>query len=223
MKLVLSSFFVYLFFVCSPVFAERFFKEYVVKVSGIKIGKLFWKINIENTSYSNEIKLKSEGLLSALYRFEGDYYSEGVVDKKKLKPTRYKHSWKTNKTTKEVDLVFNDEKLISLKQKPIEKEHLRINIFDIRKNKDPLTSFLQIMLGEQSSMVVDGRRTYTMTSVIEYNANKNIIEISNYSNLWADHKRNKFEKLTFEKKDGIFLPYKIYIYFDGRIFKLEQI
>ena len=49
------------------------------------------------------------------------------------------------------------------------------------------------------------------------------IEISNYSNLWADHKRNKFEKIIFEKKTEEILPYKMFIHFDGKVFKLEQI
>ena len=52
--------------------------------------------------------------------------------------------------------------------------------------------------------------------------NKTVINISDYSNLWADHKRSKIEKINFEKKDGFLLPIKINIQFDGRVFKLEQ-
>ena len=57
-----------------------------------------------------------------------------------------------------------------------------------------------------------------------YNENntKTTIEIVNYYNLWADHKRNKFEKIIFEKKITEILPYKMLIYFDGKVFKLEQ-
>ena len=54
------------------------------------------------------------------------------------------------------------------------------------------------------------------------NNNQTIIEITNYFNLWADHKRNKFEKIIFEKKIEETLPYKMFIYFDGKVFKLEQ-
>ena len=46
--------------------------------------------------------------------------------------------------------------------------------------------------------------------------------VSNYFNLWADHKRSKFEKIIFKKNSGEFLPIEINIFFDGRIFKLEQ-
>jgi len=77
-------------------------------------------------------------------------------------------------------------------------------------------------MGEKSSLVVDGRRTYTMSAEINNKENKTVINIYNYSNLWADHKRSKFEQISFEKKDGVLLPIKISISFDGRVFKLEQ-
>ena len=77
-------------------------------------------------------------------------------------------------------------------------------------------------MGEKESLVVDGRRVYLMNAVFNKKTNQTIVGISNFSNLWADHKRNKFEKITFERKDLEFLPIKIFIYFDGRIFKLEQ-
>ena len=50
----------------------------------------------------------------------------------------------------------------------------------------------------------------------------NVPLILDYLNLWADHKRTKFEKIAFEKKMGGFLPSKILIYSDKRIFKLEE-
>ena len=121
-----------------------------------------------------------------------------------------------------MDLEFKDDKLFSLIQKPLEKEGLRINIFDIKHTKDPLTSFLQIILGKKKSLVIDGRRTYTMNAVLDNDTNQVIIEISDYFNLWADHKRRKFEKLTFEENSLGILPNKINIYFDGRVFRLVQ-
>mgnify|MGYP000066546527 CR=1 FL=1 len=222
MKLVLNSFFLSLFFFCVPVFGEDYHKEFTVKVSGIKIGKLNWTIKIDDDEFFNDLKLKSEGVLSGIYRFEGEYFSEGVFQNNKLKPTKYKHVWITNKTTKNMSLVFQDDKLKSLDQTPVEKEKLRINVFNINQSKDPLTSFLQIILGEKNSLVVDGRRTYVMNSIFNKKTEQTVVEISKYSNLWADHKRRKFEKLTFEKKDGDFFPIKINIHFDGRVFKLEQ-
>ena len=117
-----------MFFVFNTAFGEVLQKEYSVKVSGLKIGKLDWKVEINEKEYLNEIKLKSEGVLSALYRFEGKYFSKGFVQNKKLQPTKYSHFWKTNKTSKNMSLSFKDGKLLSLKQIPLEKERLRIDI-----------------------------------------------------------------------------------------------
>ena len=222
MKLLLNSFFFCFVLFCFPVYGEKFHNKYTVKVSGIKIGELIWGVTINDTNYINEINLKSEGLLSALYRFEGRYYSKGIVERNDLKPNKYIHFWKTNKTIKNMELLFKDYKLASLTQKPFEKENLRINIFNINNYKDPLTSFLQIILGKKNSLVIDGRRIYTMQAAVNNQNNLIVVEILNYSNLWADHKRTKFEKLTFKKKEGEIFPSKINIYFDGRIFKLEK-
>tara|TARA_X000000368_G_C23051870_1_gene721825 strand:+ start:1362 stop:2033 length:672 start_codon:yes stop_codon:yes gene_type:complete len=223
MKLGLSSFFIILFFLCGPAYAKEFYKEFNIKVSGIKIGKLIWTIKIDDTYYLNSLKLKSEGFMSAIYRFSGEYYSEGFVKNNKLNPTKYSHVWKTKKIKKNMELTFKNNRLHSLNQTPYEKEKLRVDVFNIKKAKDPITSFLQIILGENSSLVVDGRRVYTMKATFNKKNNKTVVDISNYSNLWADHKRSKFEKITFEKKSGSPLPLKINIYFDGRVFGLEQI
>ena len=121
-----------------------------------------------------------------------------------------------------MELIFNDGKLISLKQEPVEEEEIRLNVFDVQYTNDPLTAFQKIIVGEKSSLVVDGRRLYTMMARGDENNNQTTVEIVNYYNLWADHKRNKFEKIIFEKKINEILPYKMFIYFDGRVFKLEQ-
>ena len=203
-------------------YAESFKKKFSIKVSGLKIGELVWELKIDNDSYSNDINLKSKGLLSAIYTFEGNYFSKGVVTNNKLKPHTYNHIWKTNKTEKTMNLGFENNTLSSLNQKPYEKENLRIDVFNIKQTKDPLSSFLEIIMGEASSLVVDGRRIYTMNAEFNKEEDKTVINISEYSNLWADHKRSKFEQISFEKKDGVLLPIKINIHFDGRVFKLEQ-
>ena len=222
MRFILSNFFILLFFISSPLHAESFYKKYSIKVSGLKIGELVWILEIDNNNYSNDIKLKSKGLLSAIYTFEGNYFSKGMVTNNKLKPHTYNHVWKTNKTEKTMNLGFENNTLSTLNQTPYEKEKLRIDVFNIKQTKDPLSSFLEIIMGEASSLVVDGRRIYTMNAEFNKEENKTVINISEYSNLWADHKRSKFEQISFEKKDGVLLPIKINIHFDGRVFKLEQ-
>ena len=222
MRFILSNFFILLFFISSPVYAESFYKEFSIKVSGLKIGELVWALEMDNNDYSNDIKLKSKGLLSAIYSFEGNYFSKGIVANNKLKPHIYNHVWKTNKAEKTMDLGFENNMLNSLNQTPYEKEKLRIDVFNIKQTKDPLSSFLEIIMGEKNSLVVDGRRTYKMNAKFNKKENKTVINISDYFNLWADHKRSKFEQISFEKKDGVLLPIKINIHFDGRVFKLEE-
>ena len=222
MRYILSNFFILLFFISNPVYAENFYKEFSIKVSGLKIGELVWVLEIDNNNYSNNIKLKSKGLLSAIYTFEGNYFSKGIVANNKLKPYTYNHVWKTNKTEKTMNLGFENNALSSLNQTPYEKEKLRVDVFNIKQTKDPLSSFLEIIMGEASSLVVDGRRIYTMNAEFNKEENKTVINISDYSNLWADHKRSKFEQISYEKKDGVLLPIKINIHFDGRVFKLEE-
>ena len=222
MRFILNNFFILLLFISSSVYAESFYKKFSIKVSGLKIGELVWKLEIDNDNYSNDIKLKSKGFLSAIYAFEGDYFSKGIVKNNKLKPHTYNHVWKTNKAEKTMNLSFENNLLSSLNQTPYEKEKLRIDVFNIKQTKDPLSSFLEIIMGKTSSLVVDGRRTYTMSAKFDKKENKTVINVSDYSNLWADHKRSKFEQISFEKKDEALLPIKINIHFDGRVFKLEE-
>ena len=222
MRFILNNFLILLLFISSPVYAESFYKKFSIKVSGLKIGELVWKLEIDNNNYSNDIKLKSKGFLSAIYTFEGDYFSKGIIENSKVTPHSYNHVWKTNKAEKTMNLSFENNMLSSLNQTPYEKEKLRIDVFNIKKTKDPLSSFLEIIMGKTSSLVVDGRRTYTMSAKFDKNENKTVINISDYSNLWADHKRSKFEQISFEKKDEILLPIKINIHFDGRVFRLEE-
>ena len=223
MGFILNNLLIFLFFISSPVFAESFYKNFSIKVSGIKIGELVWVLEIDNNNYSNDIKLKSQGVLSSIYSFTGEYFSKGIIENRKLKPHSYNHVWKTNKAKKTMELSFEKNMLKSLYQMPFENEKLRIDVFKIEQTKDPLSSFLQIIMGETSSMVVDGRRVYTMNARFSKKEKKTIINISDYSNMWADHKRSKFEKISFEKEKEDLLPKKIDIYFDGMIFRLEQI
>ena len=207
---------------CSPALGGSFFKEYIIYTSGIKIGKLTWRVEVNDKEYSNKIELENGGLLSALYTFKGRYFSSGSIVEKTLIPKKYTHVWKTNKVNKTMSLVFNNNKLESLEQTPVESEKLRFDIFKINETKDPLSSFLQIIYGAKKSLVVDGRRIYTMNAVYDKKTKEINIELTNYSNLWADHKRSDFEKISFQKSNGDFLPTKIHIYFDGRVFKIKE-
>ncbi len=207
---------------CWPLIGEEIKKNYVVKAGGIKIGELSWQLRITDDDYSTKINLRSKGLLSAIYSFKGEYFSEGTNFENQLISKKYTHFWQTKKITKNMELTFADRKLKTIKQSPIEKERLRLSVYDIQHTNDPLTSFIKIMMGQTNSLVVDGRRHYTMKVMSNDNKNQIIVEISKYFNLWADHKRNKFEKIVFEKKKEAFLPSKMFIHFDDKVFKLYE-
>ncbi len=221
MRLFLNNL-IFLILFCFPLSSEEIRKNYVVKVSGIKIGELSWDMKVTTNNYSNKLSLKSKGLLSGLYNFKGDYFSEGNIRKNELFPKNYKHFWQTKKTVKKMELSFKKNRLAIINQEPVEEEKIRLNVFNIENTHDPLTSFLKIMMGKKSALVVDGRRLYTMEAQHDESANQTTIGVSNYSNLWADHKRNKFEKIIFEKKAKEILPFKMLIFFDGRVFRLEE-
>ncbi len=221
MKLFLSSF-VFIFFCYSPLFGEEIKKKYILKIGGIKIGELNWEINLELDNYLNKLNLESRGLLSSLYSFKGEYFSIGTIHNNELLPKKYTHFWKTRKAVKSMELNFSDKKLISINQTPAEKEKIRLNIFAIENTNDPLTSFLKILMGENNILVVDGRRFYTMKAKRGDGEQVKVTEIVNYSNLWADHNRNKFEKIIFEKKNNAILPKTMLVYFDGKVFRLEE-
>ena len=48
MRFILNNFFVFLFLINSPVYAESFYKKFSIKVSGLKIGELDWELEIDN-------------------------------------------------------------------------------------------------------------------------------------------------------------------------------
>ena len=221
MKLFLSNLIFFIHF-SWPLSCEEISKNYVVKVRAVKIGELSWQMKITDYDYANKLSLKSRGLLSALYNFKGDYFSEGKNHKNQLIPEKYTHFWQTKKTIKEMELIFSKNKLATIKQEPLEEEKIRLNVFDVENTNDPLTSFLKIIMGKKNTLVVDGRRLYSMEAHHDEIANQTTINISNYTNLWADHKRNKFEKIIFEKKTEQILPFKMLIFFDGKVFRLEE-
>jgi hypothetical protein len=213
----------------STLFAGDFKEEYVVEVGKISIGKLFWDVNIHNDNYKILIKLKSKGLLSKLYRFEGSYEASGSVVGGSLVPLKYKQDWLTKNKNREVEITFNDHSITGLKVFPPENEHPRVKYAEIENHFDPLSSFLNILIGKKKSKTIDGRRIYSMT--VKQQDNQNNIEtkkilIEDYVNIWADHKRNDLEYIEIKQEYGedIFsMPEIIKIKFKGLLYKLRRI
>ena len=193
----------------SALFAEDFNEAYIVEIGKINIGKLFWDVNISNDNYKILIRLKSKGLLSKLYKFEGSYETNGGVVKGSLMPLKYKQFWLTKNKRREVEITFNNRSIIGLAIFPHEKEHARVEYAEIENHFDPLSSFLNILIGKEKSKTIDGRRVYSMVvkkqDGYETGETKKIL-IEDYVNIWADHKRNDLEyvEIKQEYEGGVF-------------------
>ena len=220
-RLCLNKFLVFfIIFVINTSYANNFSAEYKVSTTGIKIGNFSWSLNINDNIYQTEINLKNSGIFSPLYKFEGSYLSTGVIENNIFKTQNYKQFWKTNKKTKIVKMSFDDY-LIELKQEPIEEEMARINLEDLYLYFDPITSFINILNGEDEAKTIDGRRIYRLKKNEGEDGNI-ILKIEDYTNIWADHKRNDLKKIEFFIEND-FLPYEILIHFKERVFRLEKI
>ncbi|MDC3187026.1 DUF3108 domain-containing protein [Pelagibacteraceae bacterium] len=210
----------FVIFVVNTSYANNFSAEYKVSTTGIKIGNFSWSLNINDNVYQTEISLKNSGIFSPLYKFEGNYLSAGVIENNIFKTKNYKQFWKTKKKTKIVKMLFDDY-LIELKQEPIEEERARVNLEDLYLYFDPITSFINILNGENEAKTIDGRRIYRLKKNEGEDGNI-ILKIEDYVNIWADHKRNDLKKIEFFIEDDL-LPYEILIHFKERVFRLERI
>ena len=210
----------FIIFVINTSYANNFSAEYKVSTTGIKIGNFSWSLNINDNIYQTEINLKNSGIFSPLYKFEGSYLSTGIIENNIFKTQSYKQFWKTKKKTKIVKMLFDDY-LIQLKQEPIEEEIARVSLDELYLYFDPITSFINILNGENEAKTIDGRRIYRLKK-IEGEEKNIVLKIEDYVNIWADHKRNDLKKIEFFIEDDL-LPYKILIYFKERVFKLERV
>ena len=210
----------FIIFVVNVSYANSFSAEYKVSTTGVKIGNFSWSLNINDNIYQTEINLKNSGIFSPLYKFEGNYLSTGVIENNIFKTHNYKQFWKTKKKTKIVKMSFDDY-LIELKQEPREDEIARVNLEDLYLYFDPITSFINILNGENEAKTIDGRRIYRLKKNEGEDGNI-ILKIEDYINIWADHKRNDLKKIEFFIEDD-FLPYEILVHFKERVFRLERI
>ncbi len=223
MKYFLGNFFITLIILHSgSIHAKEFNTNYIVSTSGIKIGEFNWLLNIDGDEYKTEIYLKNNKFLSALYNFEGRYLATGTVENKVFKSKKYEQNWRSNKRVRVIKMSFDDY-LINLFQKPTELEEPRINLNELIQYTDPITSFINILNGHSYIRTIDGRRVYTMYRKEITNNEVMVLEIKNYKNIWADHKRNDLKKIEFLVGENAFLPEKIMIYFKKRVFVLKRL
>jgi len=227
------KFFIFLFFfvLCnfSFLYANEYKSTYLIEVGKIDIGKLIWDIKISKNNYKISLILKDKGFFSGIYKFNGKYEANGIIFKNSLKPLKYKQTWITKKKERKVKITFNNGSLKELLLFPEEKERPRIQYMDVQNYLDPLSSFLNLLIGNNKSKTIDGRRVYTL--VVDKDNKKpgvNIrkILIKNYINIWADHKRKDLEYIEIVQQfneSAEILPTIISIKFKGILFKLRKI
>lgn len=220
MKLLFNIFFFY-FLTINLIMANELKSEYVLKIKGISIGSLTWKITMDDKQYLTSIKLRDRGFLSKLYSFQGEYSVIGSVNDNTLIPKEYNQYWKTKKKEREVKIIFDNQKIFDIFMNPKEKELARIDYKKLINYVDPLSSFLNILINDKSSKTIDGRRVYILSPPTQND--KGVILIKNYKNIWADHKRNDLEYISIVKDSIKLFPKKIIIKFKGMVFSLIKI
>ena len=146
-----------------------------------------------------------------------------------LFPSSYKQKWLTKKKERIVELYFNNGSVSKLNLFPQETFPPKIEFLGTRNVIDPLSSFLNILINNDSKRTIDGRRFYTM-AVTQENLENNIIlkniYIENYLNIWADHNINDLSSIQLEQfnlGDEIILPHRLNIKYKGLSFKLTKI
>ena len=233
MKLFLIKFFFFCLLIINfstGLLAKNIEAFYKVELGAINIGSLKWVINLENDKYKTSMFLKNKGVISSFYSFSGEYFSEGKIIKSEFVPSAYNQIWKTKKKTKEIKILFDKMMVSDLFLKPKEKEISRIEYLNIKGLGDPLSSFLNILAnGKNNFKTIDGRRLYNLSVKSEKKDGNMItkkIIVTNYFNIWADHKRKGlnyiFVKQDLSDKQGLF-PNNIKIKNKGLVFKLTKI
>ena len=201
--------------------AKEYNVEYNIKVRGLEIGLLFWYLELDLDKYTTIIRLNDRGIFSGLYKFQGEYKVKGKIKNAIFSPEEYSQTWKTKRKKKEVNIFFENNKISKLILRPKEKEVARIDYYNIVNYTDPLSSFLNILMNNSPSKTIDGRRTYTLNP--SNNQKQNKILITNYNNIWADHKRNDLEYIEIYKHSEVsLLPPKVKIKFKDILFELTK-
>lgn len=207
-------------FLTNIAFTKNVESTYEVRTKGIKIGELIWGFEEHGGDYKIFINLKSVGFLSGLYKFNGRYVATGKKINKQLFPATYTQVWVTKKKRRDVNIFFENFKIKNLILIPEEKELARLEYKKIKNQKDPLSSFVNILLSQSPSSTIDGRRSYLL---VPKKVNEVIkITIEDYINIWTDHKRNDLEYLEIHPSQEL-LPNKINISFKGSIFSINKI
>lgn len=229
--LIKSTFlFLIIFFISLDVSARKLISDYKIEFGKINIGIVHWVIIVDEKNYKTSINLDDKGIFSGLFKFSGNYSADGEIFDNKFLSSKYYQYWKTKKKTKEVKINFKNKMVNKLSLKPKEEKSPKVDYSSIRGLTDPISSFLNILLGIKNNYkTIDGRRLYKMVvdteKLIGNRIIKNII-ITEYTNIWADHNRNDLDSIEIEQYLPIeknLFPKIIKIKHKGLVFKLTLI
>ena len=111
MKLFFKIFILIVIF--SPsLLAKEYNIEYQIKVRGLQIGSLFWRLELNLDKYTTTIQLNHRGIFSGLYRFRGEYKVRGKIKNAALVPQEYNQIWETKKKKQEVKIFFENTNIL---------------------------------------------------------------------------------------------------------------
>ena len=232
MKLFFKFFIFLSFFILNNFYslhAKEYRATYLIEVKTVNIGKLLWNINISKNNYKMSLILEDKGFFSSIYKFNGKYEVSGLIINNSLKPLEYQQVWITKKKERKVKITFKNGSLNELLLFPEEKELPRIQYIGLQNFLDPLSSFLNLLIGENNSKTIDGRRAYIL--VVDKNSKKGKVNvrkilIKNYKNIWTDHKKKDLEyiEIVQQLNETVeILPIIINIKFKDILFKLRKI
>ena len=219
MKLFFNLIFFILF--CNQALAKEYISKYEIRTKGFQVGVLKWEIILNEKNYEVLIELKNKGMLSGIYKFDGRYRVEGSIVKGLFYPKRYEQNLETKKKKRDVELIFENNLLSHIMQEPKEIEIPRIKYKNLKGYRDPLTSFLNILINKTASFTIDGRRAYLLNPTNL--GDKTKILVGEYNNIWTDHNNNDLEFIEVYENELNIFPKKINIKFNGMVFSLENI
>ncbi len=203
-------------------------ESYDIEFGGVDIGRLNFQYLDSPKEYKISINIQDKGFFSGLYKFRGSYDVIGERENDLFYPLNYNQDWKTKKKNSIINIVFKNGFLRSLKISPEEKELARVNYVELEGHLDPISSFFSILRGAQKVSTVDGRRIYSMNVVDSKIVEKRIykkIEIQNYVNIWADHKRKNLryiEVVQSLESESLEMPLIIKIKLNNFLIKLKK-
>ncbi len=147
---------------------EQIYLNYSVRSLGLNIANFELDINLSDSKYWANAKIKAKGIGGIFSKTELTYGSRGNLEKKKISPKFYSNHISTKKGRGYVSIAYRAKLLTvyALPENNKEKEDLLAIHLDT-KTKDPLSTIIEISLYKIDNpcvgqwKVTDGRRVFS--------------------------------------------------------------